>query len=166
MSDHFLSSKNASVSLKHAGKVDEVDALPVQFIQSYPVQHTVEHSAAPRVTRAFLPSSMICIAWKNAEGEGETALQEVAEETPRPGLWRVQRQDLIDVDLLLMNDPATGWKPLPHEQLIVTFHSQILHTRDLGNSAFKLIHVDPKNWGSKVTWQFYAHPLRMSTGNP
>ena len=30
-----------------------------------------------------------------------SASQEVAEETPGPGLWRVQRQDLIDVDLLL-----------------------------------------------------------------
>lgn len=130
---------------------------PVQYIQSSTLPF------APRVTRAFLPSSMICIAWKNTWWRFQHRRKSLKK--PR-GLAFGGSSDKIWLMLICSSDPATGWKPLPHEQLIVTFHSQILHTRDLGNSGFKLIHFDPRNWGSKVSWQFYAHPLRMPTGNP
>ena len=131
-----------------------------------PVQHTVEHSAI------CSKSHQSILAIFDDLHRLEKRMVKVKPH-PRKSLKKPRGRafggssDKIWLMLICSSlDPATGWKPLPHEQLIVTFHSQILHTRDLGNSGFKLIHFDPKNWGSKVSWQFYAHPLRMSTGNP
>ena len=53
-------------------------------------------SNSPSVTKAFLPSSMICIA---STGDAQPSLVNLNE---APRLWRVQRQDLIDVDLFLI----------------------------------------------------------------